>query len=134
MELPDIDLSDYTYSLPEDCIAQHPLSNRDQSKLLVYSGGTIGHHHFHQLGDYLPEGTTLVFNNTKVIPARLYFQKDTGAVIEVLLLHPLQPSTDLNLAMLAKGSSHWSCMIGNLKRWKEGMTLQRKLEVDGEEI
>ena len=134
MELPKINLSDYSYALPEDRIAQHPLTNRDESKLLVYSAGSIGHHLFHQLGNHLPEGTTLVFNNTKVIPARMYFKKDTGAVIEVVLLNPLKPSADLNQAMLAKNTAHWNCMIGNLKRWKEGMALQRTLQVDGEEI
>ena len=134
MELPEINLSDYSYSLPDDRIAQHPLTNRDESKLLLYSAGTIAHHQFHQLGDYLPKNTTLVFNNTKVIPARIFFEKDTGAIIEVLLLNPLKPSTDLNLAMLAKNSSQWNCMIGNLKRWKKGMSLQRNLLVNGEEI
>ena len=134
MELAEINLSHYSYQLPEDRIAQHPLQRRDHSKLLVYKAGTIQHHLFHQLGDHLTEDTTLVFNNTKVIPARIYFHKDTGAVIETLLLNPITPSTDINLAMLAKGSCSWTCMIGNLKRWKADLILTRTLQIEGTEV
>ena len=130
MDLPDINLKHFHYPLPSESIAQHPLKNRDESKLLVYSSGSISHQTFKDLGNFLPENTTLVFNDTKVIPARLFFQKPTGATIEILLLNPQTPSTDISQAMLARGSSVWTCMIGNLKRWKSGK-LQKELTVGG---
>jgi S-adenosylmethionine:tRNA ribosyltransferase-isomerase len=129
MEIPEIDLNKYTYRLPEHRIAQYPLPQRDQSKLLVYEKGGINHEQFDHLGKHLPEQTTLVFNDTKVIPARLLFRKSTGAVIEIFLLEPVKPSTDLNIAMQAKRSITWTCMIGNLKRWKEHQSLQLPVKV-----
>ena len=98
-----IRLSDYTYDLPDDCIARYPLSPRDASKLLVYTNGAIDHRQFRQLADQLPADSLLVFNDTKVIPARVYFQKSTGATIEILLLHPEVPTRIINDAMLAVG-------------------------------
>jgi S-adenosylmethionine:tRNA ribosyltransferase-isomerase len=134
MELPVINLADYQYPLPEDRIAQHPLSNRDESRLLVYQAGSIGHHHFKELSNYLPKHATLVFNDTKVIPARLLFQKDTGAFIEIFLLNPIEPTTDINLAMQERAGCTWTCMIGNLRRWKEGQTLFLNLQVDKKKV
>ena len=134
MVLPEIDLKHYTYQLPDDRIAQYPLPHRDQSKLLVYNQGQILHRQFHQITDHLPKGCTLVFNDTKVIPARLEFQKPTGATIEVFLLDPVTPSSDINLAMLVTESCNWSCMIGNLKRWKKHQSLQKQILVNGSEI
>ena len=116
MALPEINLKNYNYNLPEERIAQRPLAKRDSSKLLVYSNKGIRHHRFEEIADHLPKETTLVFNDTRVIPARLLFRKTTGAVIEVFLLKPVYPSTDLNLAMLAEDGCSWNCMIGNLKR------------------
>ena len=133
MAPPEINLPDYHYQLPEDRIAQHPLSKRDASKLLVYCDKVISHKHFRDIGNYLPQDSTLVFNDTRVIPARLHFFKDTGASIEIFLLHPLLPTWDINIAMLAHGSSTWSCMIGHLKRWKMGQLLQMKVMVAGRE-
>ncbi len=113
-----IDLKDYHYSLPEEKIAKFPLKDRTSSKLLVYESGKISHRHFKHLGDHLPADSLLVFNDTKVIPARLIFQRATGARIEVFLLEPTTPS-NYEQSMSAKGQCTWHCMIGNSKRWKE---------------
>lgn len=112
-----ISLSEYTYDLPNERIALFPLQERDQSRLLVYQHGTIDHKRFYNLPDLLPADTLLVFNNTKVIPARLHFTKDTGAVIEIFLLNPVEPSPLVIEAMQAKHSCAWQCTIGNRKRW-----------------
>lgn len=119
----EIKITDYTYELPEGRIATHPLAERDQSKLLVYKEGEITHSSFYNLVDFLPKDSILFFNNTKVIPARIFFQKETGAIIEVFLLNPVSPSPIVALAMMAKGKSRWHCTIGNLKRWKENSDL-----------
>ncbi|MBS1488231.1 MAG: S-adenosylmethionine:tRNA ribosyltransferase-isomerase [Bacteroidetes bacterium] len=120
----EINISDYHYSLPDHRIARYPLAERDQSKLLVYRDNQITHSHFKDLISFLPEGCTLFFNDTKVIPARLHFLKDSGAAIEVFLLHPVLPSAVVALAMAAKGKCQWQCTIGNAKRWKENQLLQ----------
>lgn len=114
----DIRLSDYTYHLPDERIAKFPLAKRDESKLQVYQQGQIRHEIFKNIGDFLPEKTLLVFNNTKVIPARIFFQKPSGAVIQIFLLHPIAPTPVVNLAMEVKNSCVWEAMIGNRKRWK----------------
>lgn len=119
-----IKISDYTYDLPEDRIALHPLAERDQSKLLVYKEGKITHSNFSKLTDFLPDNSILFFNDTKVIPARLFFKKETGAVIEIFLLHPVWPSPIVALAMSAQGKCQWHCTIGNLKRWPSNSKLQ----------
>ena len=134
MLLPEIDLDQYTYHLPQERIAQYPLPQRDHSKLLVYSGGQIQHDQFNHITDHLPNGCTLVFNDTKVIPARLIFQKPTGATIEVFLLDPIAPSTDIHQAMQATGSCTWNCMIGNKKRWKAHQPLLKTILVDKKEV
>lgn len=113
-----IDLKDYHYSLPEEKIAKFPLKDRTSSKLLVYQQGSIAHQKFNQLGEHLPADSLLVFNNTKVIPARIIFQRATGARIEVFLLEPSRPS-NYEQNMSAHGECSWHCMIGNAKRWKE---------------
>lgn len=124
-----IRLSDYTYELPDNRIARYPLSPRDTSRLLVYKRGTIQHAHFQELVDQLPADSLLVFNDTRVIPARVYFQKHTGATIEILLLHPEVPTRIINDAMLVTGSCTWACMVGNKKRWKPTETLTRVISV-----
>jgi len=126
-----IRLEEYTYDLPEERIARYPLEKRDESRLLVYKNGLIQHRHFYELAESLPAETLLVFNDTKVIPARAYFRKETGAVIEILLLHPELPSRIINDAMLVKNSCVWECMIGNKKRWKIHDTLSTEIEVNG---
>lgn len=121
-----IHIQDYQYTLPDERIAYQPLAQRDESKLLVYKGGKIDHSTFKNLADFLPEKSLLVFNDTKVIPARIHFQKDSGAGIEVFLLNPVSPVTLLAGAMLTKNTCNWQCTIGNLKRWKEGLVLSKQ--------
>lgn len=124
----DIRLADYTYDLPEDRIARYPLAERDQSRLLVYEAGAMRHASFYALPDLLPPQSVLVFNDTKVIRARLFFRRATGALIELLLLHPETPH---ELAMQATGEVRWSCMIGRKKRWKPGEVLRRTVDLAG---
>ncbi len=124
---PTINIKDYSYELPTDRIATHPLQNRDQSKLLVYKDGKITHTQFSSLAEQIPVNSLLFFNDTKVIPARLYFQKETGAQIELFLLNPIQPSALLQLAMEATSGVSWKCAIGNLKRWPDGTVLTKKI-------
>lgn len=119
------DLHEFIYDLPADRIAAHPLVERDQSKLLVYDRGAIRHEMFRSVAEQLPAHALLVFNNTKVIPARLQFKKDTGADIEIFLLDPLEPSPVVAMAMIAEGRATWRCAIGNLKKWKPGTSLQK---------
>jgi S-adenosylmethionine:tRNA ribosyltransferase-isomerase len=126
-EKKNILMRDYEYELPAHRIAQFPLAQRDQSKLLVYKDGQIAHKQFHQLVEQLPAESTLFFNDTKVIPARLRFKKNTGATIEIFLLHPIQPSAILQQAMEATGKAVWQCTIGNLKRWPDWQILTYKL-------
>jgi len=118
-----ISIQDYTYVLPDDRIARFPLPQRDQSKLLVYRNGKIEHDQFQNLVTHLPPHSTLFFNNTRVIPARLRFKKDTGATIEIFLLHPVAPSTIVQQVMEATGHCQWQCTIGNLKRWPDNKAL-----------
>lgn len=120
-----INIHDYTYTLPADRIAAQPLQQRDESKLLVYQQGNIEHHTFKNLVDFLPANSFLFFNDTKVIPARLHFQKESGADIELFLLNPVLPSTLLASVMLAQKSCTWKCTIGNLKRWRDGQQLSK---------
>lgn len=122
-----IHIQDYTYALPDDRIAFQPLAQRDESKLLVYTDNRIEHRIFKNLADFLPEKSLLIFNDTKVIPARLHFQKDSGAEIEIFLLTPVAPEKLLAVAMLTKNKCSWQCTIGNLKRWKDGQMLVKKI-------
>lgn len=122
----EIKSSDFTYPLPQARIAIHPLEQRDQSKLLMFSSGEIAHHHFYELPQLIPSNATLFFNNTKVIPARLIFHKSTGAQIEVFLLQPANGDLPVQLAMQSKHQVQWVCTIGNLKRWKEGTAIHLK--------
>ena len=119
-----IRISEYNYALPDDRIAKYPLAQRDHSKLLVYRKGEVTEDVFYNLPDYLPEGALMVFNNTKVIQARMHFRKETGALIEVFLLEPAAP-TDYELMFQTTGHCAWYCLVGNLKKWKEG-TLTRE--------
>ncbi len=124
-------LSEFQYDLPDYRIARFPLAPRDSSKLLVYRAGQISHAHFRDLPDLLPENSFLVFNNTKVIPARLHFTRATGAVIELFLLNPFSAVANgmqpMSLAMEATGTSIWQGMIGNRKRWKPNETLETQI-------
>jgi S-adenosylmethionine:tRNA ribosyltransferase-isomerase len=120
-----IHISDYNYPLPDERIAKFPIAQRDHSKLLVYRHGEVGEDLFYNLPKYLPKGALMVFNNTKVIQARMHFRKTdangehTGALIEVFLLEPAEPS-DYELMFQTTGHCAWYCLVGNLKKWKEG--------------
>ncbi|HOR41230.1 MAG: S-adenosylmethionine:tRNA ribosyltransferase-isomerase [Paludibacteraceae bacterium] len=115
----DIQISQYDYDLPDIRIAKYPLSQRDSSKLLVYKQGKIDQTVFSSISTHLPPRSLLVYNNTKVIHARLFFQKDTGAIIEIFCLEPIQPS-DYQMVFQSTKRCTWKCMVGNLKKWKQG--------------
>ena len=122
-------ISDYNYTLPDERIAKYPLPERDSSKLLVYDKGEISHTVFRNISELIPKGSLMIFNNTRVIQARLHFRKETGALIEVFLLEPYSPA-DYELMFQQKGECEWLCLVGNLKKWK-GVTLRRTLDVRG---
>ena len=127
-----IRISDYNYPLPDERIAKFPIPQRDHSKLLIYNKGEVGEDHFYHLPKYLPSGALMVFNNTKVIQARMHFRKSTGALIEVFLLEPAEP-TDYELMFQTTARCSWYCLVGNLKKWKEG-SLVRHINVKGQNI
>lgn len=134
MEIPSIDLKDYEYTLPEDRIAKFPLEKRDSSQLLEYRKGSIQHHHFFDLPRLLDSDTLLVYNNTKVIPARLIFQRQTGARIEVFLLQPIAPSRVMSEIMTSKKPVVWETLIGNAKKWAVGETLHGIISINAQEV
>lgn len=127
-----IRISEFNYPLPDERIAKFPLPVRDQSKLLLYRHGEVTEDIFTSLPDYLPANSLMIFNNTKVIQARLHFHKETGALIEVFCLEPVQPN-DYALNFQQTEHAAWLCMIGNLKKWKEGV-LKREITVKGKPL
>ena len=127
-----ISMDEYAYDLPDEKIAKYPLSERDQSKLLVWKNGQIQDEQFRNLSEFLPTGSLLIFNNTKVIRARLHFQKETGARIEIFCLDPFEPA-DYQISFQSTKSCIWKCMIGNQKKWK-GERLLKTIRIDGTEI
>ena len=124
-----IDLEKYNYHLPDEKIARFPVEPRDSSKLLIYKDLTISETVFSTIKDHLPEKSFLVFNNTKVIPARLFFQKTNGVVIEVFLLNPVAPTNIVSQVMETTETCTWACMIGNKKRFKEKIICKYNIEV-----
>lgn len=114
-----IDINDFDYDLPNERIAKFPLAERSESKLLVYDNGSISESRFRNVADHLPAGAMLVFNNTRVVRARIVMHKPSGARIEVFCLEPHRPA-DYERAFAMRGESEWSCVVGNLKKWKEG--------------
>ena len=116
---PKIKIQEYSYILPDERIAKYPLEKRDSSKLLIYNNGEISQNIFTSLPSYLPEGSLMVFNNTKVVPARLLFRKETGAVIEIFCLEPVDPM-DYALSFASVGCCSWNVVIGNARKWKGG--------------
>lgn len=127
-----ISIEDYNYSLPDERIAKFPLPKRDESKLLLYRDGKISESVFKHITDYLPEGSLMVFNNTRVIQARLLFQRATGAQIEVFCLDPAAPH-DYELIFQQTEACNWICLIGNAKKWKEPV-LSREITVAGQTV
>ncbi|MDE7069488.1 MAG: S-adenosylmethionine:tRNA ribosyltransferase-isomerase [Alistipes sp.] len=114
-----IDIDRFDYPLPDERIAKFPLEERSASKLLVYRQGEIAERHFRDIGEILPQGSLLVFNNTRVIRARIIMHKPSGARVEVFCLEPHTPA-DYERAFAVRGTCRWSCIVGNLKKWKEG--------------
>ena len=115
--IPQINIKDFSYELPDERIAKFPLERRDSSKLLAYNKGVISDKRFTDLPSLLPEGAMMVFNETKVVPARLHFQRESGAHIEIFCLEPVAPN-ESNLAFAQSEKCVWKCVIGNAKRWK----------------
>ena len=131
-EYKKISMESYDYPLPDERIAKFPLSQRDTSKLLLYKGGTISEDKFNTLPSHLSQSSLLVFNNTRVIQARLHFQKESGASIEIFCLEPRIPA-DYALSFQSNKECIWDCLVGNSKKWKEGL-LTRNVEIDGETV
>ena len=127
MNTKEIHISEYNYALPDERIAKFPMKERDHSKLLIYNKGVVGEDVFYNLSNHLPKGTLMVFNNTKVIQARMHFRKETGALIEIFLLEPAAPS-DYELMFQTTNRCSWYCLVGNLKKWKDGVL---KVESEG---
>lgn len=115
--LPDIRIEDYTYELPDDRIAKYPLKYRDSSQLLSYKDGNIDKRSFSGISELIPDDSLMIFNDTKVVPARLHFQRPTGAHIEIFCLEPVQPEEYVSMFAVT-GSCRWKCIVGNIKRWK----------------
>lgn len=117
----EIDLDQYKYPLPKEKIAQFPLKDRDQSKLLIFKRNAIFHQKFCDITDHISNDHFLFFNDTRVIQARLTFQKISGARIEIFPVNPIAPSTNIEEVMVSRNGCYWKCMIGNLKKWKSGL-------------
>lgn len=115
--IPEIRIEDYNYPLPDERIAKYPLASRDSSQLLVYKDGVPTRNTFKQISEFLPSGALMVFNDTKVVPARLHFQRSTGAHIEIFCLEPVQPEEYVSMFAVTD-SCKWKCIVGNVKRWK----------------
>lgn len=131
-EIKNIRISDFSYHLPEERIAKYPLAERDSSSLLIWDKGFLQKDRFSNISSHLPPGSMLVFNNTRVIHARLFFRKATGAAIEIFCLEPVQPA-DHQLAFQQTGHAVWKCMAGNAKKWKNE-ELVRTFEISGETV
>lgn len=127
-----IHIQDYDYPLPDEKIAKFPLTRRDESKLLLYRDGQIGESVFKRIGDFLPPRSLMVFNNTKVIQARLLFRKATGARVEVFCLEPVSPA-DYALVFGQTERCTWTCLVGNARKWKEGV-LTKEVVIAGETV
>jgi S-adenosylmethionine:tRNA ribosyltransferase-isomerase len=115
--IPSLHIEDYNYDLPDERIAKYPLERRDSSKLLRYEDGNVSEYVFRDIPSLLPAGSLMIFNDTKVVPARLHFQRETGAHIEIFCLEPIDPP-EYNTAFAATSRCRWKCVIGNAKRWK----------------
>lgn len=126
--IPELNIKDYSYTLPDERIAKYPLSERDSSKLLKYQDGKIDEYIFRDIPSLLPNDSIMVFNDTKVVPARLHFQRKTGAVIEIFCLEPYRPN-EYNLIFSETSQCEWKCIVGNVKKWK-GDTLKLYLPED----
>jgi S-adenosylmethionine:tRNA ribosyltransferase-isomerase len=127
----DISIADYSYDLPQENIAYYPLAERDASKLLIYRNGEISEASYRDIGAHLPEGSLLVFNNTKVVEARIVFQKPTGGQIEIFCLEPPKEYGGITVAMAQTGKVRWKCLVGGASKWKPGQILRKVVEPVG---
>lgn len=127
-----IQIKDYNYELDDERIAKYPLAQRDQSKLLIYDKGEISERHFYDIPSLIPEGALMVMNNTRVIQARLFFYKETGARVEILVLEPAKPA-EYQENFAQRGQTAWFCMVGGLKKWKQG-ALRAEVDIRGERV
>ncbi|MFH0867414.1 MAG: S-adenosylmethionine:tRNA ribosyltransferase-isomerase [Bacteroidota bacterium] len=136
MNFQNINTGDYNYKLPESRIAQYPLDQRDQSKLLVCQNGKISKDVFSSIGNYLTDESLMVFNDTRVIHARLLFKKETGSEIEIFCLEPVLPSADYQFVFSAKSGVVWRCLAGNNKKWKQGKLIlkNKKINLSAEKL
>lgn len=128
----DLKISDYNYPLPDERIAKHPLAQREQCKLLTFAGGMLSEGHFYDVPALIPKNATLIYNNTRVINARLRFRKATGSLIEIFCLEPVLPR-DYQLIFQTTQSCTWLCLVGNSKRWKQD-GLSQIINIDGKEV
>ncbi|HKO79120.1 MAG TPA: S-adenosylmethionine:tRNA ribosyltransferase-isomerase [Chitinophagaceae bacterium] len=130
----NLSIADFTYLLPEDRIADYPLSERDASRLLVYKHGNIADDVYKNIAAHIPENSFLVFNNTKVVEARLLFQKPTGGIIEIFCLDPHEQYADITTAMSQHGKVLWQCLVGGASKWKHGQVLKKIIAAYHKEI
>src|SRR5688572_115413 len=130
----DLSINDFTYSLPEDRIAKYPLAQRDASRLLIYKNDTITEDVYRNIAAHLPADSLLVFNNTKVVEARLLFQKLTGGIIEIFCLEPGERYADITSAMLQQGKVYWQCLVGGASKWKHGQILEKQINAGKEQL
>jgi S-adenosylmethionine:tRNA ribosyltransferase-isomerase len=130
----ELSIKDFTYELPDDRIAKYPLENRDQSKLLIWKEQAITEDSYTNLANHLPSDSFLIFNNTRVVEARLLFEKPNGGKIEIFCLEPHDQYPDITTAMLQKGKVWWKCLVGGAKKWKEGSLISRIKKYDLDEV
>jgi S-adenosylmethionine:tRNA ribosyltransferase-isomerase len=134
MKPQDILIKDFTYVLPDEKIAAFPLQQRDASKILLYKEGLISQDVYANIADHLPENALLIFNNTKVIEARIIFKKPTGASIEILCLEPHEQYKDVTTAMATQKKVLWKCLVGGVSKWKAGQVLEKKINLGEKEL
>jgi S-adenosylmethionine:tRNA ribosyltransferase-isomerase len=130
----NISIKEYTYFLPEERIAKYPLAERDASKLLIYRKEKITEDTYKNISHHIPENSLLIFNNTKVVEARLLFRKPTGGVIEIFCLDPHEQYADITTAMLQKNKVLWQCLVGGVSKWKKGQILEKRINNHDNEI
>lgn len=130
----NLSIAGFSYDLPADRIAEYPVTPRDLSKLLIYKKGVISESRYVDISSSLPEKSLLVFNNTKVVEARLLFQKPTGGTIEIFCLEPHEQYGDISTALQQQGKVWWQCLVGGASKWKPGQVLQKRINNNGEEI
>ena len=130
----NISISEFSYTLPEERIAHYPLPERDASKLLIYKEGKISEDTYKNISDHIPPESLLVFNDTKVVEARLLFQKATGGIIEIFCLEPDEQYADITTAMLQQGTVYWQCLVGGASKWKHGQVLKKIITAFEKEI